>query len=427
YFVSDLEYNRNRFNEKDGFRNVDDDLAPNVGIGAKTSFANPYLFPWRSWAYSKSFITNVPANIDEFDFDWPKRADISFGGEHWNLSLARDRIQWGRGNSGNFVIDNHRDYNEYFRVSAFTDRFKYEWLNVFFPGTEAGGVLNFFMAHRLEFRFLPSLVFAISENTMCSSEFFNPRYINPAFIYHQWYDRDHFNSLAHLELDYTPFSGYRFYSQAVIDQIQAPWESADEPGSWGILAGVEHARPAFSGVMALSLECAYTSPLLYRRDLVDFITIGVTDVNGVSQPIYIDYLGFPYGGDAMILQLDANCRFPGSTFIHGRIFAMIHGAMNFFTSHNMSGNNNDYANKTDSTPSGSKDDREYTLGTSLDAQYTIPQPVSFCKLSAWGGISCIYKKNKLMISETGTGAGIIYHLKDAAQDFQFVIGVGCTL
>jgi len=423
YIFTDMEYNRNRFNDRDDFRTVND-LAPNVGIGAETSFSSPYLFPWRSWAYSKSFITNIPAGTDEFDFDWPKRADIVFGGQHWNLSLARDRIQWGRGNTGNFVFDGHRDYDEYFRFSAYSDRFKYEWLNVFYPASQAGGSLKFFMAHRLEFRFLPSLVFVVSENVMCSSDNFNPRYINPAFIYHQWYDRDDLNSLAHLELDFVPFKGYRLYTQAVFDQIRAPWEDMSEPASWGLLAGIEHVRPAFSGTLSLSLEGAYTTPLLYRRDLVDFITLGVTNVNNVGDVLNMDYTGYPYGGDAMVLQFDANCRFPGSALIHARLFGMIHGKMNFFVSHNIGGDNTGLANLTTGTPSGSDDEREYTFGASLGGNYLIPQPVSAFKLSAWAEVDYFYITNKLMISATGTGTDIIYHEKGGTSDFQFVAGIG---
>ena len=420
YIFTDLEYNRNRFNMRDESRD-----AP--GIGAETSFSDSYLFPWRSWAYSKSFITNIPGGTDEFDFDWPKRANITFGGQHWNLSLARDRLQWGRGNSGNFVVDPHRDYDEYFRFSAFSDRFKYEWLNVFYPGPESsdGGSFKFLMAHRLEFRLLPSLSFAVSENVMCRPDNFNPRYINPAFIFHNWYDRDNLNSLASLELDFAPFRGYRFYTQAAFDQIRAPWEDDSEPSAWGILAGVEHVRPVLSGILSLSLEGAYTTPLLYRRDLVDFITLGVTDVNNVDQNLVFDYTGYPYGGDAMVLQFDANYRLPGAALLHARLFGMIHGKMNFFVSHNKDGDNSGLANLQDQTPSGSGDEREYTFGATLAGNYTIPQPVSWLKVSAWAEIDYIFKKNKLMLS--GSGGDMVYHEKGGTSDFQFSLGIGLSL
>ena len=425
YIFTDLEYNRNRFNMRDDSRNVQD-LAQ--GIGAATSFQDSYLFPWRSWAYSKAFMTNIPTGTDEFDFDWPKRANITVGGRYWNLSLARDRIQWGRGETGNFVVDGHRDYDEYFRFSAYSDRFKYEWLNVFYPGPETDvGSFKFLMAHRLEFRIFPSLIFAVSENVMCRPNGFNPRYINPAFIFHQWYDRDNFNSLAHLELEFVPFNGYRFYTQAVFDQIRAPWEDDSEPGAWGILAGVENVRPAGFGILSFSLEGAYTSPLLYRRDLVDFITLGVTDVNREKQNLSFDYTGYPYGGDAMVLQFDTNYRIPGAALFHARLFGMIHGKMNFFVSHNKDGLNVGLANLTDKTPSGGEDEHEYTLGISLGGNYTIPQPVPWLKITAWTEVDYIFKKNKLMLSETGIDQDLIYHKSGGTADFQFSAGMGISL
>ena len=424
YFFTDMQYGRNRYYKKDSFRSVED---INQTLGAETSFSYDYSFPWKSWAYGSSFITNIPMELDEFDFDWPKRAAIAVGGEHWNLNIARDKIQWGRGHSGNFVMDSHRDYDEYARFSAYSDRFKYEWLNVFYPVTGVDGVFKFFMAHRLEFRILPSLVFAISEDVMCRSEDFNLRYINPAFIYHQWYDRSVFNSLAHMELDFVPFGAYRLYSQLVIDQFEAPWESADEPAAWGILAGVEHARPASAGILCLSLEWAYTSPLLYRRDLLDFITLSAVNVNGASRNINIDYTGYPYGGDAMVLQLDANCLFPGSAFVHARLFGMIHGKMNYFISHNSDGDNSAWANLKSHTPSGDKDEREYTFGFSLGGNYSIPQPVSWFTMNVWTEIDFFFKKNKVMLSETGTNENIIYHKKGGASDFQFTVGLGIRI
>jgi hypothetical protein len=420
YIFTDLEYNRNRYTKRDQRRNAED-MAQ--GIEAETAVLNSYSFPWRSWAYSRPFITNVTTGSGEFDFDWPKRANITVGGLNWSLSLARDRIQWGRGTTGNFIVDGHRDYDEYLRFSIWTDRFKYEWLNVFYPAPETGGEksFKFLMAHRLEFRLLPSLIFVVSENILCRPDGFNPRYVNPAFIFHNWYDRDNINSLAHLELDFTPFKGYRFYTQAAFDQIQAPWEDESEPPAWGILAGIEHIRPVGSGFLTLSVEGAYTTPLLYRRDLVDFI---IRDVVYHRKDLSFDYSGFPYGGDALILQADAKYRFPGTAFLFARLFGMVHGKMNFFISHNSDGLNTGLANLKDKTPSGTANEREYTFCVSLGGNYTIPQPLSWLEVRAWTEMDYIYKKNKLMLSETGTSENMVYHKKGGAADFQFIAGIG---
>jgi len=178
--------------------------------------------------------------------------------------------------------------------------------------------------------------------------------------------------------------------------------------------------------MTFSLEFAYTTPLLYRRDLVDFITLSDTMANYAEHSLAIDYTGFQYGGDAIVIQLDANCRFPGSALIYARLFGMIHGNMNFFMSHNKDGNNTGMANINDNTPSGSEDKKEQTFGISLGANYALPQRVSWHKISIWTNLSYIVKKNKLMISSTGTGENIVYHKEGAAHDFQITVGMGIS-
>jgi len=182
-----------------------------------------------------------------------------------------------------------------------------------------------------------------------------------------------------------------------------------------------------SGVLSLSLEFAYTTPLLYRRDLVDFVLLTNTEVNHVSNNLSFDYTGFHYGGDAVLLQLDAKYRLPGTAFIHARFFGMVHGRMNFFASHNKDGLSTGNANLKDHTPSGGEDEREYTLAFFLGGNYTIPQPVSWLKIRAWAGFDWFFRKNKLMLSETGINEGIVYNKKGWAQDFQLVLGVGISL
>jgi hypothetical protein len=430
YVTCDLRYGRNRFDERDRRRDIADITA---GIGAVVpppdSGAESYAFPSRSWAYSSPFITNVLAGFDEFDFDWPKRANLTAGGEHWNLSIARDRLKWGRGRTGSFVFDDHRDYDEYLQFSAFTGNFKYQWLNVFYTLPEFGGMpgFKFLMAHRLEFRLLPSLVVAVSENVMVNPGGFSPASLNPALIYHNWYDRSRFNAIAQLELEYTPVAGWRLYTEAVIDQFKAFWEDESEPSAWGILGGMGHTRFAGPGLLILSLEGAYTSPLLYRRDGVDFLTALPVKVNGSRDNLVFDYTGYPYGGDALVLQIDSRYRFPGNALISASLFGVIHGRMNPFVSHNRDGNNNGLANLTGPAPSGSGDEREHILGISIRGDYTLPKKIAVFGVSVWAGADFMLKKNKLMLSEAGMENYIFYHNSNTVMDCQFIFGIGIRL
>jgi hypothetical protein len=103
---------------------------------------------------------------------------------------------------------------------------------------------------------------------------------------------------------------------------------------------------------------------------------------------------------------------------------MVHGKMNFFESHNRDGINTGLANIRGISPSGESHEHEYTFSITLGGNYVISQPRPWLKISTWADVSCIIKKNKLMLSETGKGADIVYHKEGISNDFQLVMGIG---
>jgi hypothetical protein len=435
YLFTDLRYGRNRFLEADTFR---DGEALAGGLGAlvppRSDPIPPAVeelsFPVWSWAYSRYFLTNV-SGFQDFDFQWPKRAVTLVGGEHWNLSLARDRIRWGNGHTGNFVIDDHVDFHDFARFSIFTPDFKYEWLTVFFMtypyglGTEEA--FRILMAHRLEFRLFHSLSLAVSENIMYQDGRINLRYFNPAFIFHNQWERSRFNAIAQGELDFTFARGFKAYVQFVLDQMRAPAEDDSQSAAWGVLGGIEHARFLGAGVFTASLEGAYTTPLLYRRDKVDFLMIARCETIGAWDSFRFDYIGYPYGGDALVMQIDTAWRFPGTGSLSSRFLGMIHGRMNPFISHNDRGDNTGKANLEESTPSGGEDERELTFAASLRGDRIIPWPVKRLSLSAWAQLDFLLQRHKLMYSVTGIGEDLVYHKDSRSVDLQFTLGMGLRL
>ncbi len=66
----------------------------------------------------------------------------------------------------------------------------------------------------------------------------------PAFIYHNYNDRCHFNSLAGLEADLSPVPGLDLYAQPGLDQATAPLESDIQPTCWGALGGKDYPNVA---------------------------------------------------------------------------------------------------------------------------------------------------------------------------------------
>lgn len=321
--------------------------------------------------YASPFSTNIILHSRDFDFQWPKRAIVSIGGNRWNVTVGRDKISWGNSHIGNLIFDDHVDYHEYARFVAYTDYFKYEATEVFFDTSyaESDDLFRMLLTHRLEFRPSGSFSFAVSENVMYQDDVLDFRFLNPAFIYHNLNDRDRFNAIAHLEANYSPNPGWRLYGQFVLDQAIAPNEDDDESTAWGLLAGIEHARAVGDGIYSTALEGAMTLPCLYRRDGVDFLmATRYAGLNSTGPSHWntqkFDYIGFPYGSDALVFRWDNRYRIPSVGKIGLSLTGIWHGEVDIYT--NVVTNDSSYANYGSRLFIG--DEIDQTIVASLEAE-----------------------------------------------------------
>ncbi|MDR3277085.1 MAG: hypothetical protein LBT11_07775, partial [Treponema sp.] len=88
-----------------------------------------------STLYGKApFTTNIimlpPAGGADFDLNFPFRAFISAGGgavdgSGWSLEIGRERLSWGPGESGNFLVGSQVDYHNSIRTTFYNDTFKW--------------------------------------------------------------------------------------------------------------------------------------------------------------------------------------------------------------------------------------------------------------------------------------------------------------
>jgi len=412
YVYSDLQYGRNRFTEDDTFANYD--LSEDEGIDPISSGNGKYST--LSSIFNQTILSNWMSSTYDLDFQTPKRALISTGSSNWNLSLARDKIRWGNGHSGNFVISDHDDYQEYLRFVTFSDKFSYDWTNMFFETNISSGEnssfdeeFKMFMAHRLEFRPIDSVTFALSENVMYQNEVFSLRHFNPANIYHNLNNRSMFNAIAHAELDVMVSPGVNLYGQFALDQARAPNESASQADASAYLFGIEYAKEISRGILFSSLEFASTSPAMYRRELVDFITIRRYHGNGTSFVSHFDYLGYEYGGDAKVLQLDVAYRLPENRNVALQLFYMRHGEVDFFT------DNSVVNDTTQSSPSGTV--VKETLSTTLSGEYAIENLISFIDSSMWANLSFVQKWDFTKATES---------VSNYRTDVQLTVGMGLS-
>ncbi|MFA6841407.1 MAG: hypothetical protein WCR05_11565 [Sphaerochaetaceae bacterium] len=427
YTYADLQYGYGRTNPDDTITALSE-FTGGQGVGSLISEtdAGSSYYVKDSVVYSRSSGWNIPPRSAEFDFEWPKRAIFSLGGSFWNVSVARDRVDWGNSHIGNFIIDNHVDYHDFFRFSAFSDHFKYEWLNVFFdtnPKSSESPTTSsrILMAHRLEFRPWSWLTFSVSENVMYQADTVNLRYLNPAFIFHNLNNRSMFNAIAHAELDIMLYRGLNLYGQFVLDQARAPNEAAVQSDAWGVLGGFEYSHAVGPGILTTSLEYAYTTPCLYRRDGVDFLMFQKSFTLGKSFVLNLDYIGFPYGGDAQVLQWNISYRMPSYGEIAFSLQGQRHGEMDIFTPHHVDSNgnptdNSGVPNYAGATPSG--DDITETLVASLAGKYEIPHFVSWIDMSIWSRLDWIGRRIHTRSTNSYSGE---------ASDLQFTIGMEIVL
>ena len=334
--------------------------------------------------------TNTPFlmqnNLAQFNMDFPYRAFISAGGDHWSVQIGRDRLSWGNGRTGNFVIDSHLKRHDMVRFSAFDGPFKFTYVVSAFPHPKnyyidnGDGTMTYsrlglkrengsyygqsqvlsgiaaFIGHRMEWRILPSLTACLTEGIMYYSadSTVNFSAFLPLFLYHNLYERSNSNSILSIDVDWTFARGWNLYGQFVLDDlyISGETDSGDnltEPDSLGFLAGITYMTELAGGLLSVNLEGALTQPYLYLRDGdaqtgeteraqtkgrygLSYV-VALRDMSGSSntQNYNLEYLGYPYGGDAIVGNLNAEYSRPGKWSVGSNIFFMVHGTHDRYT------------------------------------------------------------------------------------------------
>lgn len=297
----------------------------------------------------------------EFDANFPYRSFGSLGGNGWSFEMGRDKLSWGPGKTGNFLLGDQLQYHNQGRFTAYGQTMKFTFVTSFFPhpdeifpfGSTAPGNqsrelegLKMFMAYRLEWRLPGNKVgLAISESIMYQSGNgpLDLRILNPFMIYHNYYVLRNANSLITLELDYTPVPSLNLYTQVALDELAIGDEitaTAVHPNAMAFMLGATYSRPYHKGMLHLSLEGVYTDPYLYLRsqggqgaqdlnkpqDTLNFI--GAIRRWYDNKLIYDqEYLGYRHGGDAVVGNLEVGYKEYGFFSVLGHLFFMAHGSI----------------------------------------------------------------------------------------------------
>lgn len=359
YFTTDIHYRYRRADKDDSY-----------GFNAGTSVASYstgggdlYLIDWSKY-FASQFTTNFFTDTKHFSFIWPRRAVFSFGGSNWNFSYNRDVLSLGNANFGNLLVDDHT-FSDFTKLSFFGNTYKFDSVFIFLNPTistkdsQANTEGRIYLIHTLQFRIANRVSFTISENVVYKYTSLDLSFFNPAFIYHNLNNRTMFNALAYIDFNALLFNGLELYGQFALDQAQAPNEGSWESDANGFLIGLKYSKEIKDGIFGVYVEYVKTMPLLYRREIVDFVRVTryyvhEAPIKGVYHIPFFDYIGFPYGGDCRVLEIKASYSNINDwdVSIFGR-FAQ-KGEVNIFHSHNIDGDNSGHANLQGDTPYGDK-------------------------------------------------------------------------
>ncbi len=271
--------------------------------------------------YSGYFSLNVPSSYNT-DMNMPRRFYLDYSNSFMSIGVYKAQKSWGYNRSGNFVFDSHNDYYNTLSLKTYSRVFNFEY-TFMFPESYRGGtnyffsdgdeVRRIFAAHRIELRLFECLNVVLSENTMYRyRESADVSLLNPAAFYHNNVNNNQFNSLAHVEFEWTVVPKLLLYGSWVIDQGSFPGleDRSTEDQAMGYSLGLEYDSVLLEGIARFSLEGIYTNPALYRpTGSSDFIiNYNWMDADDYYRYPFYTYIGYEYGGDTISLRLDGDWR-----------------------------------------------------------------------------------------------------------------------
>ena len=404
-------------------------------------------------------LKNLKFNLAYFDGNWPYRGFLSAGGENWNIQVGRDRLSWGPGETGNMTISDNMPWQNYAKITSYTEDFKYTFLTSFYPHpinywenqNQAGGAwsgmdrsqgdivhgISMYIGHRFELRFLKDkFTFAATEGLMYMSEdnSIDVRALNPLNFNHNNYISENSNSTLTLEFNYTPFKGINVYGQWIVDEIAFPGietppseTNNTRPSAKGLLLGAKGAFTLGNGLFHVNAEFAKTDPYLYLRYGLNGndgyyginYVVAIRNWTSVGAGITYDeyFLGYTYGPDAVVANLKAGWTTTDLRLsIEGSFFYMAHGTHDAWTKWTTVGGNENYQyDKSSPTTKHTTYNAKYTDYTARNSveKTTVLGINATYKAASW--LTLLAQADLVSIKNYGNKEGV------DAKDFQVVL------
>jgi hypothetical protein len=426
------------------------------------------------------FSTNIlmvpPAILGNLDTNFPYRAVLSAGGAGWNFAVGRDRLSWGPGQSGNFLIGSQVEYHENVRFTAYNKFIKYTFNASGFPNPDEyyddkNGTVNaygngqwnsifgslgnsFFIAHRLEWKLWhDKLNFALTESIMYqpNNGTLDIVAFSPLMLLHNLYRADDANSLLGFEIDWTIMPHLNVYGQIAVDEFPIPGENVPgvdnnaHPNGFGFMLGAQTSLPMWRGMLTGSFEAVYTTPYMYLRSWnglsndpgtrhgLNFVVANRYYSNRNNGANYVEeYLGYRWGGDALVFNAHAGYRELGNFNVEANLMVMIHGTFDKWTEwsfvNTASTGDNGNSEEIVYAPSSSHPKNNYADENAYlrDAPYVLTGisllgSYDAFKFGKWGDLKLYGQADFVIIANKGN-----IKSDTAAFDFQFTAGVTWT-
>ena len=278
-----------------------------------------------SGLYHPFFRFNMPSlneEDNECEVQAPRNAWLTYAWDNGSIGFYKAKKEWGITKLGNYIYDKHVSSYSFVSAKFFNSVVNLDF-SLMFPYSYLGGSAKayemeyqrLFLSHRVQVQILKNLSVALSENVMYwLKDGFEPLFANPALIYHNNVEDNLFNALAHLEFEFVPLRGLRFYSQIGVDQGSMPGfeDPSQEDLAAGLTIGGEYFFLLNGGIACIGLEGAMVTPAMYRRgaQYPDFIIADSTIINDNNYTMipFFTYMGFPYGGDVHMTRMGFSYR-----------------------------------------------------------------------------------------------------------------------
>jgi hypothetical protein len=377
-----------------------------LDIGALILKGEPAKSIGKARQFENHFVTNFFLPNPDFTLsDWPQLSQLSLGGSWWSVTTGRGALKWGSGRSGDLIVGSHIVNHNHLKASFFNETSKLQLLYIFFPDPQFEIEQRIFLGHRVEFTPASWVRVAVSENVMYKGETILVGYLDPTYIYHNLYNPSRLNAIASVEADFAPLPSLSVHAQFALDQFQLPNEDASEANAMGVLANVAYSWQGAGGYWTATAEAAYTDPVLYRRDRVDFLV--TRELQNNSNLLLVDYLGYGWGSDGQLYQARVEYLKPDILSAEAAVTLHRQGEVTFTGSHNKGDDNTKNANIWGPAPYGDKITERLIL--SLSGSWLPPLK----GLEVYGRLDWIGKRNYNRQTKNS----------DYSGDLQFSIGV----